>query len=166
MTELETIAEFNVRVLDIANESDALGEKMSGSKLVQKVIGSLPVKFNMKVTAIEEANDLSKIKLDKLFGSLRTFELHLGEGANRKKPGMALTSVKEELTEEHQVSQNKDSLAKSMRKDYERGEKDYGTSKSEKNDNENYSRSDDEEVGMTLISISTIDEEGVERVHP
>ncbi|KAA0046158.1 gag-pol polyprotein [Cucumis melo var. makuwa] len=58
MTEEETIVEFNVRVLDIANESDTLGEKMSDSKLVQKVLRSLPSKFNMKVTAIEEANDL------------------------------------------------------------------------------------------------------------
>ncbi|TYK21887.1 gag-pol polyprotein [Cucumis melo var. makuwa] len=66
----EFIAEFNARVLDIANELDALGEKMSDSKLVRKVLRSLPSKFNMKVTAIEEANDLSKMKLDELFGSL------------------------------------------------------------------------------------------------
>ncbi|TYK02443.1 gag-pol polyprotein [Cucumis melo var. makuwa] len=45
MTEEETIAEFNVRVLDIANESDVLGEKMSDSKLVRKVLRSLPSKF-------------------------------------------------------------------------------------------------------------------------
>ncbi|KAA0062592.1 gag-pol polyprotein [Cucumis melo var. makuwa] len=58
MNEDETIAEFNVRVLNIANESDALKEKMSDSKLVRKVLRSLPSNFNMKVTAIEEANDL------------------------------------------------------------------------------------------------------------
>ena len=58
MTEEETIIEFNVRVLDIAKESNALGEKMFDSKLVQKVLRSLPSKFNMKVTTIEEANDL------------------------------------------------------------------------------------------------------------
>ncbi|KAA0040128.1 gag-pol polyprotein [Cucumis melo var. makuwa] len=72
MTEDETIVEFNVRVLDIINKSDALGKKMSDSKLVQKVLRSLPSRFNMKVTAIEEANDLPKMKLDELFGSLRT----------------------------------------------------------------------------------------------
>ncbi|TYK29846.1 gag-pol polyprotein [Cucumis melo var. makuwa] len=48
MTEEETIVEFNVRVLDIANESDALEKKMSDSKLVRKVLRSLPSKFNMK----------------------------------------------------------------------------------------------------------------------
>ncbi|KAA0060257.1 gag-pol polyprotein [Cucumis melo var. makuwa] len=58
MTKEETIAEFNVRVLDITNESNALEEKIFDSKLVGKVLRSLPSKFNMKVTAIEEANDL------------------------------------------------------------------------------------------------------------
>ncbi|KAA0039010.1 uncharacterized protein E6C27_scaffold84G00970 [Cucumis melo var. makuwa] len=33
-------------------------------------------------------------------------------------------------------------------------------------DEENYCESNDEEVGMTLISISTINKEEVERVHP
>ncbi|KAA0043137.1 gag-proteinase polyprotein [Cucumis melo var. makuwa] len=112
MTEDETIAEFNVRVLDIANESDAFGEKMSDSKLVRKVLRSLPSKFNMKVTAIEEANDLSKMKLDELFGSLRTFELHLGHTENRRKPGLALTSVKEKPTEERKMRKNNDDLTK------------------------------------------------------
>ncbi|KAA0049579.1 gag-pol polyprotein [Cucumis melo var. makuwa] len=63
-TEDETIVEFNVHVLR-----------------------SLSSKFNMKVTAIEEANDLSKMKLDELFGSLRTFEIHLGHTAIRRKLG-------------------------------------------------------------------------------
>ncbi|KAA0046159.1 uncharacterized protein E5676_scaffold4540G00050 [Cucumis melo var. makuwa] len=85
------------------------------------------------------------------------------------------------------------------KKDYERGEKDYGMLKFEKNgkgikchecegfghiqsefityfkrkkkslvgtlsDEENYSESDDEEVGMTLIISITVNEEGVENV--
>ncbi|TYK04258.1 gag-pol polyprotein [Cucumis melo var. makuwa] len=93
MGEDETIAKFNVRVLDIANESDAHEEKMFDSKLVRKVLRSLPSKFNMKVSTIEEANDLSNMKLDELFGSPQTFEIHLGHTASRRKPGPALTSV-------------------------------------------------------------------------
>ncbi|XP_050935673.1 uncharacterized protein LOC107991877 [Cucumis melo] len=202
----ETITKFNVRVLDIANESNALGEKMSDSKLVRKVLRSLLSKFNMKVTTIEEANDLSTMKLDELFRSLRTFELHLGEDTIRKKFGLALTSVKEESTEDHKVSLNNDSLVirgiadKYRRKDHERSEKDYGPSKFEKNDKgirchecegfghiqtkcatylkrkkkslvatfsneEDYSESDEEEVGMALISIINENKEEVENVN-
>ena len=54
------------------------------------------------------------MKLVELFGSLSTFELHLGDSVSRRKPSLALTSVKEEPTEENGVSQNNDSLAESM----------------------------------------------------
>lgn len=70
MSEEKTIVEFNVRVLDIANESDVLREKMFDAKLVRKVLRSLPTRFNIKINAIKEANDLSSMKLNKLFGSL------------------------------------------------------------------------------------------------
>ncbi|KAA0033148.1 gag-pol polyprotein [Cucumis melo var. makuwa] len=79
-----------------------------------KVLRSLPSKFNMKVTAIGEVNDLSKMKLDELFGSLRTFKIHLGHSASRRKPGLALTSVKEESAEENKVTHGNDALAESV----------------------------------------------------
>lgn len=69
-----------MKILDIANESFLLGEKILESKLVRKVPRSLPQRFNMKVTTNEEANDFTKMKLAELFGSLKTFELTLGDG--------------------------------------------------------------------------------------
>ncbi|TYK16358.1 gag-pol polyprotein [Cucumis melo var. makuwa] len=64
----------------------------------------------MKITAIEDANDVSKMKLDELFGSLRTFELHLRECDNKRKTGIALTaSVKKEVMVEPKVSTNEES---------------------------------------------------------
>ena len=70
MSEEETIINFNVCILDLANESLTLGEKISEAKKVEKVLRSLPARFNMKVTAIEEANDITSIMLDELFGLL------------------------------------------------------------------------------------------------
>ncbi|KAA0047123.1 gag-pol polyprotein [Cucumis melo var. makuwa] len=57
MSDDETFSEFNVRVLDIANKSFALGEKASDSKLVRKVLRSLPQRFNMKVTDASSTSD-------------------------------------------------------------------------------------------------------------
>ncbi|KAA0061122.1 gag-pol polyprotein [Cucumis melo var. makuwa] len=157
----------------------------------------------MKVTTIEEGNDLSTMKLDELFGSLRTFELYLGEGTSRKKTGLALTSVKEESTEEHKVSLNNDSLAESvvlLTKQVKKLKKDYNPSKFEKNgngirchecegfghiqiecaiylkhkkkslvatfsDEEDFSESDVEEVGIVLISITNENKEEAENVN-
>ncbi|MDD0213341.1 hypothetical protein PSY81_23325, partial [Shigella flexneri] len=77
--------EFNARLCDIANEAFALGEKFSDEKLVRKTLRSLPKRFAYKVTAIEEAKDVRKMKLEELIGSLRTFEMNLDEEKGDKK---------------------------------------------------------------------------------
>ncbi|KAA0033175.1 uncharacterized protein E5676_scaffold5393G00130 [Cucumis melo var. makuwa] len=126
MTEEETIVEFNIRVLDIANQSDALGEKMFDSKLVRKVLRSKDYKRGEK--------DYSTPKSEKNGKGIRCHECE-GFGHIQHEYATYLKRKKKSL------------VATFL-------------------DDENYSESDDEEVGMTLISISTIDEEGVERVHP
>lgn len=50
----------------------------------------------MKVTAIEEANDITTMRLDELFGSLRTFELLLEDNGLKMKNNIAFQGVNEE----------------------------------------------------------------------
>ncbi|CAM8997743.1 unnamed protein product [Rhodiola kirilowii] len=76
MKECETIAEYNTRVLELSNEASALGKPIDEERLASKVLRSLPSRFAMKVTAIEEMHDISKLKLDELMGSLRTYEIN------------------------------------------------------------------------------------------
>ncbi|CAM8969337.1 unnamed protein product [Rhodiola kirilowii] len=76
MKESESIAEYNTRVLELSNEASALGKPIDEDRLVSKVLRSLPPRFAMKVTAIEEMHDISKLKLDELTGSLRTYKVN------------------------------------------------------------------------------------------
>ena len=46
-----------------------LGEKTKDSKVVRKILHSLPESFCAKVTAIEESKDLDEIKVQELIGS-------------------------------------------------------------------------------------------------
>ena len=78
MMEDENIQDYYLNILDISNFFDSLGEKISDEKLVRKILRSLPKRFDMKVTAIEEAQDISSMKVDELIGSLQTFELASG----------------------------------------------------------------------------------------
>ncbi|KAA0051113.1 gag-pol polyprotein [Cucumis melo var. makuwa] len=48
MSKDEIVVDYNERVLEIANESFNLGEKIHESKIVRKVLCSLPGKFDMK----------------------------------------------------------------------------------------------------------------------
>lgn len=90
MEENETIGEFNSRLCDIFNENFALDNKLSVEKLVSKVLRSLPKRFDYKATTIEEAKDITTIKLDELLGSLRTFEIELKEEELRKERKLLL----------------------------------------------------------------------------
>ncbi|KAA0045318.1 gag-pol polyprotein [Cucumis melo var. makuwa] len=96
MSEDESVSEYNERVLEITNESLLLDEKNPDSKIMRKVLRSLPMKFDMKVTAIKEAYDITTLKLDELFGSLLTFEIAISDKENKKGKGIAFKSIYEE----------------------------------------------------------------------
>ena len=80
MSEEQTISDFHMQIRDIANTSFALGEKISNGKLVRNILRSLPKRFAMKVTIIEEAQDISIMQVDELIGSLQTYEMTLNVG--------------------------------------------------------------------------------------
>ncbi|TYK08776.1 gag-pol polyprotein [Cucumis melo var. makuwa] len=96
MSEDESMSEYNERVLEITNESLLLDEKNPDSKIMRKVLRSLPMKFDMKVTAIKEAYNITTLKLDELFGSLLTFEIAISDKENKKGKGIAFKSIYEE----------------------------------------------------------------------
>jgi hypothetical protein len=56
-----------------------LGEKIEEISLVQKILRSLPDRFNRKVLAIEELNDLKALPIDQILGTLTTYEMRIGK---------------------------------------------------------------------------------------
>ncbi|CAM8957232.1 unnamed protein product [Rhodiola kirilowii] len=76
MKEEETVPEYNARVLDLSNEAAALGKLIDEERMASKVLRSLPPRFAIKVTAIEEVQNIATLKLEDLMGSLRTYELN------------------------------------------------------------------------------------------
>ncbi|CAJ2666703.1 unnamed protein product [Trifolium pratense] len=96
MNDDETIQDFHMTILDFDNQFDALGEKIPEEKLVRKMLRSLPKKFDMKVTAIEEAKDITDMKLDELVGSLQTYEVATNEKMDKKNKSIAFVSNTEE----------------------------------------------------------------------
>ena len=72
-----------------------LGEKTEDSKVVRKILRSLPESFRAKVTAIEESKELDEIKIQELIGSLQTYELSLP--SQRKSKSLGLKTINERL---------------------------------------------------------------------
>jgi hypothetical protein len=79
MNEDETISKYFLRVEELVNSMKGLGEKFDDSLLVQKILRSLPDKFNPKVSAIEELNDLKTLSIDQLLGTLIAYEMRINK---------------------------------------------------------------------------------------
>ena len=61
MEEDETFDEFYAKLKDIANSTFNLREFIVESKIVRKILRSLPERFHAKITTIEEVKDIDKI---------------------------------------------------------------------------------------------------------
>ena len=70
MSEDESFDSFYSNLNEVVIGKFNLGEKMEDSKVVRKILRSLPESFRAKVTAIEESKDLDEIKVQELIGSL------------------------------------------------------------------------------------------------
>jgi hypothetical protein len=92
MNEDETISKYFLRVEELVNAMKGLGETFDDSLLVQKILRSLPDKFNPKVSAIEELNDLKTLSIDQLLGTLTAYEMRI----NRDKSSTREASFKED----------------------------------------------------------------------
>ena len=111
MEEDETFDEFYAKLKDIVNFSFNLGESIAESKIVRKILKSLPERFHAKITAIKEAKDIDQIPLTELVGNLQTYEMGLGLiGKGGKNKNLALTGIEEEIDdfEDEDESKNED----------------------------------------------------------
>ncbi|XP_075499843.1 uncharacterized protein LOC142538405 [Primulina tabacum] len=104
MEDKESILEYDSRLRQLSNEAHSLGDPMSNERLVNKVLRSLPEKFNVKVCAIEESKDTSTINLDELMSSLRTFEMNFDLQKKDKGKTIALEVSTDSYDEILQIS--------------------------------------------------------------
>jgi hypothetical protein len=77
MKEDETVGKYFLRVEELVNAMKSVGEKIEEPSLVQKILRSLPDRFNPKVSTIEEINDLKALEFDQLIGALTAYEMRI-----------------------------------------------------------------------------------------
>ena len=75
MKEEENIAAYFLQVDETMNIIRGLGERIEESVIVQKILRSLPMRFDSKISAIEERSDLDTMTVDELHGTLTTYEM-------------------------------------------------------------------------------------------
>ena len=119
MSDDESFDSFYSKLNEVVIGQFNLGEKTEDSKVVRKILQSLPESFRAKVTAIEKSKDLDEIKVQELVGLLQTYELSLP--TQRKSKSLALKTINERVeahdsSDEDVVEKDVTYLAKNFRK--------------------------------------------------
>ena len=95
MSEDKSFNSFYGKLNEVVIGKFNLGEKTEDSKIVRKILRSLPESFRVEVTAIEESKNLDEIKAQELIGSLQNYELSLP--SQRKSKSLALKTINERM---------------------------------------------------------------------
>ncbi|EOY14354.1 Uncharacterized protein TCM_033746 [Theobroma cacao] len=70
----ETIKEYYDKIMKLFNQLRLLGEDLSERKIVNKVLVSLPEKFEAKISSLEDSKDLSQLMVTELVNTLQAQE--------------------------------------------------------------------------------------------
>ena len=85
MKEEENIGKYLLRVDEVVNSIRGLGGKVKKREVVSKVLRTLPMKYDSKVSTLEEWDDLDDMIVDKLHGIFTTYEMRIGHNEPSRK---------------------------------------------------------------------------------
>jgi hypothetical protein len=104
---------------DLRNSMVNLGKTVSDVKLICKILRSLPERFKIKVTTIEESKDLEEMKIEELVGSLQTYELSLPPVKKVKTIALKASKKKVKVSSEDD-SENEEEAVAMLAKNFRR----------------------------------------------
>ncbi|XP_047150260.1 uncharacterized protein LOC124822311, partial [Vigna umbellata] len=74
MKDLEIIKDYADKFLGIANKIRLLGTRIPDSRIVQKILVTIPKRYEAALTSLENSKDLSTITLAELLTTLQALE--------------------------------------------------------------------------------------------
>jgi hypothetical protein len=104
LKEDENDAAYFLRVDEIVNAIIGLGEEIKESIIVQKVLRSIPMRFDPKISALEERSYLNSIRMDELHGIFKTYEMRIEQENPDIKEASKNSNQKGRQKEEHSSS--------------------------------------------------------------
>jgi hypothetical protein len=102
MKEEENIAEYLQRVDEIVNSVRALGEIVEDKYIVQKVLRSLPMRYDANIYTLDDRDNLEKLTMDEIHGILIAYEMKRGK--ERPSKGETTFKARKDKKNQEQVS--------------------------------------------------------------
>jgi len=112
----ESIDEFLNRFKSIANNLQSFGKVITGFKMNNKVLRSLPMKYNNIINLIEIYKDINTLPFQELIGILKNVEIKMNlqkkreqdDATQMKQKSIALKGTKDESSSEESTYENDD----------------------------------------------------------
>jgi hypothetical protein len=105
MNKNEDIATYFLRVDEVVISIRGLGEEIYESLVVKKVLISLLLKYDAKVSANEETRDLTKMTMDELHGSLIEYEMRIGTESDHPNNEADFKAIKKTKNKDNDVDE-------------------------------------------------------------
>jgi hypothetical protein len=112
MNEDETVNKFFLRVEELVNAMKCLGESIEDILLVQKILRSMPDRFNLEVSAIEELNNLKTLSVDQLLGTLTSYEMRISKDKSTTREA----SFKVDKNEDYDLDEIEEKFVRRLKK--------------------------------------------------
>jgi hypothetical protein len=77
MKEYENISSYLLLVDEIVNAIKGLGKEMKEPVIVQKVLRTLPMRYDPNILSLEEKVDLDTLIMDEIHGIFTTYEMRI-----------------------------------------------------------------------------------------
>lgn len=77
MRDDESLSAYITKLFDLINQMRSYGEDLARSRIVQKLLISLPSAYDSICSVIEHSKDLDEIEVQEVVASLKSFELRL-----------------------------------------------------------------------------------------
>ena len=94
MREEENIGEYLLCVDEVVNAIRGLGGKLKEKEVVSKILRTLPMRYDSKVSTLEERDELKIVTVDEMHGILTTYEMRTGLNETSKKEAVFKVSSK------------------------------------------------------------------------
>jgi len=79
MKDSEVVKDFFSRTTKIINQIKSCGDNVSDKRIAEKILRSLPQKFEHIVVVIEETKDMSRLSIHELMGSLEAHKQRVNQ---------------------------------------------------------------------------------------
>ncbi|XP_052882094.1 uncharacterized protein LOC128290487 [Gossypium arboreum] len=94
MKEDETVKQYSDRIMAVVNSIRLLGEQFDEVRIVEKVLSTLPERYEAKISSLEDSRDLTKISLTELINALYAQEQRRASRIEEHQEGAFQAKVK------------------------------------------------------------------------